>query len=82
MSLLPQKKEKKTAILENLGLHRCSAGCVFFPATCRQLVMRVKRVMLTFATNLQRLTTCGSLIHKTHPLIVERPALQNTAQLS
>lgn len=80
MSLLPQK-EKKSSILETLGPYRCSPGCAIFPASSRQLVIRVKKVMLTFAANLQWLTTCGSLIHVTHP-ILERPTLQNNGQLS
>lgn len=44
--------------------------------------MRVSRVRLTFAANVQRLTTRGSLIYKTHRLTEERPTLQNTSQLS
>lgn len=80
MSLLP-RKEKKSSILETLGLYRCSPEFAIFPASSRQLVIRVKKVMLTFAVNLQQLTAYGSLIHETHPM-VERPTLQNTGQLS
>lgn len=79
MSLLP-RKEKKICHLGKFGAPQMFSWMFFFfglmQTTC------VKRVTLTFAANLQRLTTCGSLIHKTHPLIGERPTLQNTGQLS
>lgn len=76
MSLLP-RKEKNICHLGKYGATQMFSWMCIFPAPCRQLGMRVKMVMMTFAANLQRLTT-----HKTHPLIVERPALSNTAQLS
>lgn len=82
MSLLPRKEKKNLPSWKLWGYTDVLLNVFFFPAPFRRLVMRVKRVMLTFAMSLQRMTTCGSLIHETHPLIVERPTLQNTAQLS
>jgi len=86
MSLLPRKEKKNQPSWKMWGytdvpLHVCFLLFLFL-FTCRQLVIRVKLVMLTFASDLQRLTTCCSLIRTTHPLMVERPTLQNTVQLS
>lgn len=81
MSLLP-RKEKNLPSWKLLGYTDVLLDEFIFSVPSRQLEMRVKRVMMTFSVNLQRLTKCCSRIHQTYPLIVERPTLQNTAQLS
>lgn len=63
MSLLP-RKEKNLPSWKIWGYTDVLLDEFFFPAPCRQFVIRVKRVKLTFAANLQWLTTCGSLIHE------------------
>lgn len=68
MSLLPRKGKKNLPSWKILGNTDVLMDALF-PDPYRQLVMLSEEGHADPGVNLQQLTTCGSLIYKTHPLI-------------